>query len=297
MSIEVKFENLNKEVMLELAKARKSVFIVVAWISFGLYSDILKLLAARKVMIKVVCADSPSNYKPSNLIDELKSLGIEIVHYEMPNNSNYMHHKYAIIDERIIITGSFNWSKNAESSFENIMIIKDNLDLVSKFVKEYEQIISLNTSAIKSLQSIHNCQISNCNGNKVNILVFDGTPMKMTYEMWGDIVEVCSECNNYKLIENGIQDPSLNFKMNYDDSSIDEESSNLYNYLYTCQLDRYLTGYKVKGHLIHAIGIIVNEIISRDGDSQWITKIIWKNKFIEKYIEDYYNETFGVNYE
>ena len=42
------------------------------------------------------------------------------------SNSNTFHHKVFIIDEKIVITGSFNTSKNADTrNDENILIIYD----------------------------------------------------------------------------------------------------------------------------------------------------------------------------
>jgi hypothetical protein len=36
-----------------------------------------------------------------------------------------MHHKFCVIDHRIVITGSYNWTNNAEKNDENIVIVED----------------------------------------------------------------------------------------------------------------------------------------------------------------------------
>jgi hypothetical protein len=56
------------------------------------------------------------------------------------NNKYTMHHKVFIIDEEIVITGSYNPTKNAnERNDENILIIHDK-KIANKFIKEFEKI-------------------------------------------------------------------------------------------------------------------------------------------------------------
>lgn len=56
-------------------------------------------------------------------------------------NYGIMHHKFAIIDRKIIITGSYNWTFSANNkNYENLVIIK-NEDLALEYFKEYKRII------------------------------------------------------------------------------------------------------------------------------------------------------------
>jgi len=36
-----------------------------------------------------------------------------------------MHNKFCVIDSKTVVTGSYNWTKKAQSNYENITIIKD----------------------------------------------------------------------------------------------------------------------------------------------------------------------------
>ena len=40
------------------------------------------------------------------------------------DNNNFMHNKVMIIDDKVVITGSYNFSENAELNDENMMIIE-----------------------------------------------------------------------------------------------------------------------------------------------------------------------------
>lgn len=61
--------------------------------------------------------------------------------------SVYMHHKFAVVDGRQLITGSLNWTLTAvQSNMENI-IITEEAELVQPFIKEFNQIWALNDPA------------------------------------------------------------------------------------------------------------------------------------------------------
>ena len=56
------------------------------------------------------------------------------------NIKGLMHHKVFIIDEKIVITGSYNFSRSAEErNDENILIIY-NTDIAQEFLKEFERV-------------------------------------------------------------------------------------------------------------------------------------------------------------
>jgi hypothetical protein len=70
-----------------------------------------------------------------------------------------MHNKFCLIDEKVVITGSYNWSRRARKNRENIMIIKDSPRLIGQFLGEFNQIkLFFNTSNendIKELNKIN----------------------------------------------------------------------------------------------------------------------------------------------
>lgn len=52
-----------------------------------------------------------------------------------------MHHKFAIIDNKILITGSYNWTASAEKrNDENLLIFKNAPELVKAYRKEFDKI-------------------------------------------------------------------------------------------------------------------------------------------------------------
>lgn len=52
-----------------------------------------------------------------------------------------MHHKFAVIDENVLITGSYNWTRTAEiSNWENILLFEDAGELALEYKKEFERL-------------------------------------------------------------------------------------------------------------------------------------------------------------
>jgi len=55
-------------------------------------------------------------------------------------NGSFLHHKVIVVDERIVITGSLNFSDNAnESNDENVLIV-DNAEIASLYIQEFNRI-------------------------------------------------------------------------------------------------------------------------------------------------------------
>ena len=49
-----------------------------------------------------------------------------------------MHHKFAILDDRTVLTGSYNWTmESQENNFENLLILRDSLRALG-YKKEFE---------------------------------------------------------------------------------------------------------------------------------------------------------------
>jgi phosphatidylserine/phosphatidylglycerophosphate/cardiolipin synthase-like enzyme len=51
-----------------------------------------------------------------------------------------MHHKFAVFDERLVVTGSYNWTNSAEhANYENIILL-DDPGVVNRFRQEFPRL-------------------------------------------------------------------------------------------------------------------------------------------------------------
>ena len=54
-------------------------------------------------------------------------------------NPSFLHHKVIILDNQIVITGSLNFSANADESNDENMVIIDNADIASLYTQEFDR--------------------------------------------------------------------------------------------------------------------------------------------------------------
>ena len=68
----------------------------------------------------------------------MKAAGMSVI---QDRNKGTMHHKVIVIDEETVITGSYNFSKNAEErNSENLLIIKGNPDIAQAYLAEFNRV-------------------------------------------------------------------------------------------------------------------------------------------------------------
>lgn len=72
--------------------------------------------------------------------DVLKSAGIDVW---LDGNPRLMHHKVIIIDQKVVITGSYNFSNNAEHNNDENTLIIHNPDIATQYMREFQQIYDL----------------------------------------------------------------------------------------------------------------------------------------------------------
>ncbi|HEX6036093.1 MAG TPA: phospholipase D-like domain-containing protein, partial [Anaerolineales bacterium] len=74
---------------------------------------------------------------------ELRTLMCRKVPAKQDGNPGFLHHKLIVVDERIVITGSMNYSTNAEVNNDENVIIIDNADIARLYIQEFERVWNL----------------------------------------------------------------------------------------------------------------------------------------------------------
>jgi mitochondrial cardiolipin hydrolase len=94
------------------------------------------ILSAHKRRVKVrVLTDNDKAFDAGSDIEQFRRAGIPV---RADCGPDHMHHKFAVFDNRILLTGSFNWTRSAsEVNQENIIVSTDER-LVAPFIKEFE---------------------------------------------------------------------------------------------------------------------------------------------------------------
>ena len=123
--IQSHFDNIAEKLIQEIEQAQHTIFVAVAWFNSIPLLEALERCAQRKVSVQVIVSGSEKNeiHRYRNLVDAGGE--IYIVGSKNTNEFGFMHNKFCVIDHKKVVTGSFNWSRNAGYLQENIVIISD----------------------------------------------------------------------------------------------------------------------------------------------------------------------------
>lgn len=119
----------------ELNRAKNSVLVQAYSFTSVPIAEALVNAYRRGVKVKVILDKSRKNEKESSA-PSLSAGGVQV---KIAATRGIAHNKVMIIDDEIVITGSFNFTKNAEKkNAENLLIIHDR-KLAEKFVKNWNE--------------------------------------------------------------------------------------------------------------------------------------------------------------
>lgn len=127
-------DNVNK-ILAVLDKAKVSINIAMAWFTVKELYDKLIEMKNKGVDIKIIVNNDFVNEKYGIDLSPFNSVKIR------GERGGIMHNKFCVIDNQIVITGSFNWTNNAENrNSENIQTTYDDNALASKFSVEFNRL-------------------------------------------------------------------------------------------------------------------------------------------------------------
>lgn len=123
-------------IVLQLKAATKTVDICVFTISDDRISREIMACHKRNVKVRLISDNEKMNDEGS----DIANLSKEGIPLKIDTSSGHMHHKFAIIDGKILINGSYNWTRSAaQYNYENIIISQEKA-LISQFQKEFSAI-------------------------------------------------------------------------------------------------------------------------------------------------------------
>jgi hypothetical protein len=128
------FQNLPEHLCRYLSEVKRNVYIAVCWFS---HKDIFEALLERLqhgVRIVLLLEYDSQNIREGGLdFQKFIRAGGQLW---ASRKAGLMHHKFAILDDQLLLTGSFNWTYN--SNAENLLITDDTTTLKA-FREEFER--------------------------------------------------------------------------------------------------------------------------------------------------------------
>ena len=133
----------------ELNKAEKSIDIAMYYFTDRDLANVVIDAHNRGVAVRIYLDKEQKEAKYSKS-GYLAKQGLSI---RYSNNPYLMHHKFAVIDEELVITGSYNWTAYAGArNNENLLVIRDP-PLVSRYEQEFDRLWNENYLGEEKLEA------------------------------------------------------------------------------------------------------------------------------------------------
>lgn len=148
--INARFKEIRKYISNELDKANFSILIAVYWFTNHELFDIIYQKQLSGVNCQLIIHNDYINNRNTGLpFQKFINAG---GNFFFSDEENPMHNKFCIIDNKVLINGSYNWTYYAENkNRENILIIKNEPEVINSFEAEFFQLIDI----LNPLQILH----------------------------------------------------------------------------------------------------------------------------------------------
>lgn len=129
-------EDCRRQLLDLLVSARESIDISVFTISDDRLTDAIYAAHQRKIRVRVITDNDKARDEGSDIF-YLIDKGVDV---RMDNTENHMHHKFAVIDKKVLVNGSFNWTRSASDSNQENILVTDEPKLVTAYLNEFEDL-------------------------------------------------------------------------------------------------------------------------------------------------------------
>ena len=119
-------------------KAGQEVNIAIYSITRKIISDSIIRAHRRGVSVRMVTDAGQADFAGSRDKD-IEESGVPVKRIDHPG-IGAMHHKFAVIDGRITITGSFNWSTNATNNNDENLLVITSTEIARQYNVEFERV-------------------------------------------------------------------------------------------------------------------------------------------------------------
>ena len=114
--------------------ARRSVEICVFTITDNRLAQAIESAHRRRVAVRIITDDDKALDRGSD-VDRLHDVGVPV---RTDRSEHHMHHKFAIFDNELLLTGSYNWTRSAAGENQENFIVIEEPRLISAFSRTFE---------------------------------------------------------------------------------------------------------------------------------------------------------------
>ena len=129
-------DNCVQKIVNLLGRVRRKVDICVFTITDDRITESIVNAHQRRAAIRIITDNDKAEDRGSD-IDELERAGIPV---RVDRTDYHMHHKFAVFDDAVTLTGSYNWTRSAARYNEENFIITSDARLTRAFSAAFEQL-------------------------------------------------------------------------------------------------------------------------------------------------------------
>jgi phosphatidylserine/phosphatidylglycerophosphate/cardiolipin synthase-like enzyme len=127
---------IKNEIKVLLDQAEKTVDLCIFTITDNELAQKVIACHNRSVKVRIITDDEKTTDNGSEII-KLANAGIAI---KTDQSHYHMHNKFGIIDQRIAITGSFNWTYTATKHNQENLLATSKFEIVKQYHEEFERL-------------------------------------------------------------------------------------------------------------------------------------------------------------
>ena len=147
---------IKERIISEIQKASKNIFLAMAWFTDRDIAKEIINAKRRNINVDIILSSNAQNETVKQMFHEAN---VSIHAFETGDVRGMMHHKFCLIDNRISINGSYNYSYNASNNnVENIQV-SDDVNTYRQLFAEFERLkynidhqIDVNTKSLNSME-------------------------------------------------------------------------------------------------------------------------------------------------
>ena len=155
----------NEKYLIEMIRTcMKSLDIAIFSITRDNFAKAIIEVFKRGIKVRVIADDEcVKNYG-----SDVYKLAVAGIPCKTDSNAQFhMHNKYAIIDESVIITGSFNWTTQAINSNQENLLFYEDKKLAEQYTNEYNKLWDSFTAVIDKETALRKIELEK-NKSKTN---------------------------------------------------------------------------------------------------------------------------------
>ncbi|WP_018676219.1 phospholipase D-like domain-containing protein [Riemerella columbina] len=128
---------IKQRIIAEIEKASQNIFLAMAWFTDRDIANAIITAKNRNLVIDIILS---SNVQNETVKQMFKDANISIHAFETGDERGVMHHKFCLIDNKISINGSYNYSYNASSNNVVNIQISDDPETYRQLYAEFERL-------------------------------------------------------------------------------------------------------------------------------------------------------------